>query len=91
MRATKIKMKPGCQDSSNLLEIEQIYITCCPREGYYYKEDIYDALVRLPGCIQVNIYPFPNLIPAISGKKEKYVRSEQNGSIQDNLLNLPRE
>lgn len=48
MRATKIKMKPGCQDSSNLLEIEQIYITCCPREGYYYKEDIYDALVRLP-------------------------------------------
>lgn len=91
MRATKIKMKPGCQDSSNLLEIEQIYITCCPREGYYYKEDIYDALVRLPGCIQVNIYPFPDLIPEISKNGEKYVRSAPNNFTQDNLLRLPRE
>ena len=32
----------------------------------------------------------PNLIPAISSKNEKYVKTEANSSTQDNLLSLPR-
>ena len=31
-----------------------------------------------------------NLIPMVSALGEKYVRSEANDTINDNLLNLPR-
>lgn len=91
MLATKIKMKAGCYYSSNLLEIDQIYITGCKNEGYYYKAGVHDAVKKTPGCIQVNIYPFPDLIPEVSKNGEKYVRSSPNNFTQDNLLKLPRE
>ena len=39
----------------------------------------------------VNIAPYPYLIPAMSIQGEKYVRSVANGTSKDNLLMLPRE
>lgn len=91
MKATKLKMKHGCGTSSNLLEIDSIYLTGCKEEGFYKKENLYDYLQKNPGTIQVNIYPYPNLIPALSSNNEKYVKSSPNGTSSDNLLALPRE
>jgi hypothetical protein len=91
MRATKIKMKPNCRTSSNLLEIDEIYITGCQNEGYFKKAGIHDYLKEHPNEIQVNISPYPNLIPAISPNNEKYVKSTPDSTQRDNLLNLPRE
>ncbi len=90
MRATKIKMKQGCEKSYKTTEISQIYIEGCQAPGLYYKSDLYDHLRLHPGTIQVNIYPYPNLIPAMSVNNEKYVRSEPNDTPSDNLLKLPR-
>lgn len=91
MKATKIKMKHGCGTSSSLLEIDSIYLTGCKEEGFYKKENLYDYLRKNPGTIQVNIYPYPNLIPALSTNNEKYVKSSPNSTSTDNLLALPRE
>ena len=75
MKATKIKMKSGCGTSNNLVEIDSIYITECDEEKYYPKASIYDCVKNTPGSIQVDIYPYPNLIPVLSSNNEKYVRS----------------
>lgn len=91
MKATKIKMKSGCGTSNNLLEIDSIYVTECTNEGYFKKASLYDYVKENPGSIQVNIYPYPNLIPALSSNNEKYVKSASNNTTTDNLLNLPRE
>lgn len=91
MKAVKIKMKPGCGSSNNLLEIDQIYLEGCQENGYYYKSAIYDFLKNNPNSIQVNIHPYPNLQPVVSTNGEKYVRSEPNYTGKDNLLCLPRE
>lgn len=91
MRATKIKMKSGCGTSNNLLEIDSIYITECDKEMFYSKASIYDAVKKTPGSIQVDIYPYPNLIPALSSNSEKYVKSSADNTTSDNLLKLPRE
>jgi len=90
MKATKIKMKPGCANSAKTTEIAQIYIEGCNNPGYFAKENLHDYLKEHPGSIQVNLYPYPNLIPAISSANEKYVRSEPNDTPNDNLLKLPR-
>lgn len=91
MKATKIKMKQGCGTSNNLLEIDSIYITGCSDERYYKKDKVHDYLVTNPNSIQVDIYPYPNLIPMTSSNYEKYVKSTPNNSTGDNLLSLPRE
>lgn len=91
MKATKIKMKHGCGTSSNPLEVDSIYLTGCKEEGFYKKENLYDYLQKNPGTIQVNIYPYPNLIPVLSTTNEKYVKSSPNSTSTDNLLALPRE
>lgn len=91
MKAIKIKMKPGCNYSNNLTEIDQIYLEDCQEDGYYYKSAIYDFLKSNPNSIQVNIYPYPDLQPVVSQNGEKYVRSEANYTGRDNLLALPRE
>lgn len=90
MLATKIKMKPGCGTSNNLLEIDSIYLTGTTQDGFYPKGSVHDFLVKNPGTIQVNIYPYPNVLPATSVNGEKYVKSTPNDSIVDNLLCLPR-
>lgn len=91
MKAIKIKMKPSCNYSNNLTEIDQIYLEGCQEDGYYYKSAIYDFLKSNPNSIQVNIYPYPDLQPVVSQNGEKYVRSEANYTGRDNLLALPRE
>lgn len=90
MYATKIKMKPGCSNSTKTTEIDQIYIEGCTTPGFYYKSTIYDYLKQNPNSIKVKLYPYPNLIPALSSRYEKYVRSEPNDTPNDNLLKLPR-
>lgn len=90
MTATKIKMKPGCDYSTKTTEISEIYIEGCDNPGFFPKSAIYDYLKSNSGSIQVNIYPYPNLIPALSSNGEKYVRSEPNDTPNDNLLKLPR-
>lgn len=93
IRATKIKMKPGCGSSNNLLEIDKIYLVGdLKKEGFFYKSDIHDFLKNFPSSpIEVNLYPYPRLEPVISQNGEKYVRSKANSTYIDNLLNLPRE
>lgn len=90
MRAIKIKMKTGCEKSNKTTEISKIYLTDCTNPGFFTKAVLYDYLKKYPGSIQVNISPYPNLIPALSSNGEKYVRSEPNDTPNDNLLKLPR-
>lgn len=90
MYATKIKMMPGCSYSRNLLEIDSIYIEGCTNPGYFKKDVLHDFLKENPGAIKVKIWPYPDVIPAISIKGEKYVRSTPNDYSHDNLLDLPR-
>lgn len=90
MKATKIRMKTGCEHSNKTTEISDIYIEGCNDPGYYPKSEIYDYLKRNPNTIQVNINPYPNLKPVLSTYGEKYVRSEPNDTPSDNLLKLPR-
>lgn len=91
MKAVKIKMKYGCGNSNSLVEIDQIYITGCTNPGYFKKEVIHDYLKSHPNSIRVNVSPYPFLEPVISANGEKYVRSNANNYLRDNLLNLPRE
>lgn len=91
MYAKKIKMEYGCRNSSNVQEIAEIYIDGCKDPGYYKKSALYDYLRKNPGGIKVYIYPYPDVVPALSSRGEKYVRSEPNDTIRDNLLKLPRE
>ena len=91
MKATRIKMKPSCGSSNNLLEIDQIYLEGCQEDGYYYKSAVHDFLKSHPNSIQVNIYPYPDLQPMISQNGEKYVKSEPDYTGKDNLLQLPRD
>lgn len=90
MKATKIKMKAGCYYSNKTTEISEIYIEGCTNPGFFDKSVLHDYLKSNPNSIQVNIYPYPNLIPATSANGEKYVRSAPNDTPYDNLLKLPR-
>ena len=91
MKATKVKMRLGCRYSDNVQEIDSVYIVGCREPGYYKKEALYDYLVEHPGAIKVDRYPYPYVVPALSVYGEKYVRSEPNDTVRDNLLQLPRE
>lgn len=84
MKATKIKMKLYCGSSKNVQDIDSA-------GTYWKKERVHDYLKMFPRSIQVNIFPYPYLVPATSQSDEKYVRSEANNTTADNLLKLPRE
>jgi len=90
MKATRIRMKAGCGKSNSTLEIAEIYIEGCNNPGFFEKGALHDYVKQHPGSIQVNIAPYPNLVPATSARGEKYVRSEPNDTPNDNLLKLPR-
>lgn len=92
MKATGIRLKASCSnpDSPKLTEIDSVYVEGCTNPGLFKKEALYDYLQEHPSTIQVNIHPYPNLIPQLSKNNEKYVKSEPNGSGRDNLLCLPR-
>ena len=91
MKATKIKMQHGCYYSQKPVEIDSVWITGCAKPGYYKKADLYDYLQTNPGTIQVDIWPYPHLIPAVSSRGEKYVRSTPDTYRHDDLMDLPRE
>ena len=91
MKAIKIKMNYGQRNSNSLLEIDEIYITGCDRPGYYKKAVVHDYVKNNPGSIKVDIWPYPDVIDAVSVYGEKYVRSAPNSYGHDNLLCLPRE
>lgn len=90
MYATAIKMNANSRYSQDLTEIESIYIEGCLKPGFYRKEVVHEYLRKNPGSICVKILPFPQLVPATSVYGEKYVRSQANATIKDNLLKLPR-
>ena len=60
LKATKIKMHSGKEQSSSVTEIESIYLTGVKEDGFYYKENIHDFIVKNPEHpIHVNIEPPP--------------------------------
>lgn len=91
MKATKIKMVKTCENSDSLLEIDSIYVIGCDNPGYFKKETLHDYLNKSHDIIQVDIAPYPRLVPVMGANGEKYVRSAPNDSDKDNLLCLPRE
>lgn len=86
--ANAIRMKKHCEYSSSLLEIDEI---CIASNNWYKKEFLHDYLQKNPGTIRVRDFLGPKLIPVISEYGEKYVKSEPNNSVRDNLLELPRK
>ncbi len=90
MYAKKIHMNSGCQNSYYLTDIDTIYLEGDNSNQFYKKGVLYDHLKNHPDSIKVNIHPYPYLVPALSSSGEKYVRSEPNDSVNDNLLKLPR-
>jgi hypothetical protein len=92
MRATKIKMKPGCEGSSEPLEIDQVFIVGKGifTTGWYDKEFIHDHLLANPGTIQVDVAPYPNLTTAYGARHAKCVVSAPDKTNKDALLNLPK-
>lgn len=85
--AEKIKMMRGKENSTELLEIDKIYVSGI---GWKPKAYYYDYLAIYPNSIAVNIYPYPKLINQLSPNREKFVKSEPDKFGFDNLLNLPR-
>lgn len=90
MYAKKIRMQNGCRNSNNTQEIAEIYVDGCNNPGFFPKAVLHDFLKTNPNSIKVNISPYPYVVPATSYRGEKYVRSEANDTIHDNLLKLPR-
>lgn len=93
MEAIKIKMEPGCVSSNNLLEIYSIYLIETKNDGFYKEINVHGYLMKDPGGIQVNIYPYSNLIPRTSPAPnyEKNLDPTSNNTKIDNLLSLSRE
>ena len=60
MKATKIKMKSGCYNSTKTTEISKIYIEGCKNPGFFDKSVLHDYLQTNPHSIQVNISPYPD-------------------------------
>ncbi|HWQ98235.1 MAG TPA: DUF3892 domain-containing protein [Clostridia bacterium] len=89
--AMKIKMNYGYGNSKNCLDINSVYLIGDGFNSYRTKESIHDYLKLHPGTIRVNRGVQPYVVPAVSSKNEKYVRSEPNDTESDNLLALPRE
>lgn len=85
--AIAIHMKEHCNGSTNLLEIDSIYIDGF---GWRAKEVLYDYIKYHGYVIRVGNILGPKLVPALSKSGEKYVRSEANASKTDNLFSLPK-
>lgn len=92
IKATKIRMHSGKEQSNAVTEIESIYLTGTgiKNDGFYTKESIHDFIKNNPNSnVYVDISPNPKLIAATKGN-QKYVRSAPNETPDDNLLKLPR-
>ena len=73
-----------------MTEIDSVYLEGMDKPGFYSKETIHDFLKVYPGAIKVLLKPYPDVIPAVSINREKYVKSEPNAYGDDNLRCLPR-
>lgn len=51
MKATKIKMKSGCYNSTKTTEISKIYIEGCKNPGFFDKSVLHDYLQTNPHSI----------------------------------------
>ena len=90
MKVTKIKML--VENSNKVEEIDSLYLQGAKVEQFYKKARVYDYLKeKESNQISVDGYPDTYLEPVLSSSKEKYVRSVKNGTVNDNLLKLPRE
>lgn len=90
MLATKLKMKPGCEGSTRLEDIQAIYITGGVRAGYFPVSSLWDYLDYNPGHVQVNVVSFPSLVPG-GTSEHRYLRSTLSPKGIDYLFSLPRE
>jgi hypothetical protein len=93
MRATKIRMKAGCESSEEPLEIDQVFIVGKGifTTGWYEKDFLHDHLMANPGTIQVNLPPYHNLTPVFGARHAKCVKSSPDKANKDALLSLPKE
>lgn len=89
MEARKIKRKQSCRYSRDVHDINFIYIDGF--RTYWKKVQVCDNFRFHPKLIQVNIVPYPSLIPIISVAGEKYVCLEVDNTTADNLLKLSEE
>ena len=88
MKATKIKMIPGCDSLDNVRMIDSLYVD---QLGVFLKKDmIHDYLLTNPSTISVDVYPYPYLRPATNARGEKDVCSGADSTKRDNLFDLPR-
>ncbi|MGM9593834.1 MAG: DUF3892 domain-containing protein [Candidatus Onthomonas sp.] len=90
MLATKVKMKPGCSQSTRLEDIQALYITGGVRAGYFHVNDLWDYLDYNPGYIQVNVRGYPNLVAVGQGER-RHLKSTLSPKGIDYLFSLPRE
>jgi len=88
--ATKIRMGTRYSSVQSCQDISEIYLEGGDTNQFYTKASLYDHLRNHPDSIAVGIAPYPHLVPAVSSKNEKYVRSEPNDTPYDNLLKLPQ-
>lgn len=79
-----------CNLQIAFVQCAEIYVDGCNNPGFFPKAVLHDFLRTNPNSIKVNISPYPYVVPATSYRGEKYVRSEANDTIHDNLLKLPR-
>lgn len=91
MKATKIRMNNGKDNSNECIDIKDIYIIDCNIPGWYPKAGVYNAIKNNGETVVVNRNPFPKLVPCLSENGEKFVKSEPDEFKRDNLLSLPRE
>lgn len=88
----KIRMKKDCHYSNSPIEIDELHlIGLVNGPGWYKKATVHDYIKYNNGTVRVYILPYPELIPMVSSRGEKYVKSVANSTTKDNLMNLPRE
>ena len=87
MRAIKIRTNPP--NSRNLLSITHVYLMD-ERNGWFSRDAVYIMVSENPGCVQVGLYPFSNVVSEHTERGVPYIRSSPLGSFSDSLLSLPR-
>ena len=88
--ATAVRMYSGKESSNSLLEIDKIYLQA-NTGAWYTKEAIHDYVQENPGQVVVGTLNGPDVIPCTSKYGQKYVKSNPNDNVYDNLLYLPRK
>ncbi|WP_321301795.1 DUF3892 domain-containing protein [uncultured Sphaerochaeta sp.] len=90
-KAIAIRLNSGCTSPKTCNDISEIEIKEGSSSSWKTKAKVYDLVKASPGSIEVDRYPYPDLVPVLSKNDEKYVRSEPNDTEHDNLLKLPQE